>query len=133
MNKTLKYILFALLSIGVNLLTQEFISHMYKGEYGFYLSVFCGTLIGLFIKYLLDKKYIFSFTSKNFSQDSFLFFGYTAMGVLTTALFWGVEYLFFILFNEKFFTYVGAVIGLCIGYLIKYYLDKKFIFKSNHE
>jgi putative flippase GtrA len=50
------------------------------------------------------------------------------MGVVTTVLFWVTEYTFDLWFETKTMRYVGAVIGLGIGYLTKYYLDKKYVF-----
>jgi putative flippase GtrA len=44
--------------------------------------------------------------------------------VITTFVFWGFDYLF----NSIPMRYLGAVIGLSIGYIIKYQLDKKFVF-----
>ena len=51
------------------------------------------------------------------------------MGVFTTLIFWGFEILFDKLFEHELSKYAGAVIGLSIGYIVKYNLDKKFVFK----
>ncbi len=50
------------------------------------------------------------------------------MGVFTTLLFWGVEYSFIYFFATHTMRYIGAVIGLILGYGCKYLLDKKFVF-----
>lgn len=52
------------------------------------------------------------------------------MGVFTTFIFWGVEISFDYFFKNNNAKYLGAVIGLSIGYLIKYFLDKNFVFKD---
>ncbi|MCY4178204.1 MAG: GtrA family protein, partial [Endozoicomonadaceae bacterium] len=52
------------------------------------------------------------------------------MGLATTAIFWGTEYFFQIIFKTDFMRYTGGIIGLIAGYLIKYRLDKRFVFVS---
>ena len=52
------------------------------------------------------------------------------MGVVTTLIFWGFEFTFEYLFRTKFMRYLGAVIGLSIGYFIKYNLDRRFVFNQ---
>jgi hypothetical protein len=48
------------------------------------------------------------------------------MGLATTAVFWGFEFCFHFFFASKEMRYLGGVIGLTIGYVIKYHLDKRF-------
>jgi len=48
---------------------------------------------------------------------------------LTTFIFWGTEIGFDAFFENENAKYFGAVIGLSIGYIIKYFLDKKYVFK----
>ena len=50
------------------------------------------------------------------------------MAVFTTIIFWGTEIAFDTLFQDPNAKYLGAVIGLSIGYIIKYFLDKKYVF-----
>jgi putative flippase GtrA len=52
------------------------------------------------------------------------------MGVFTTVIFWSVEYAFYLTFATDTMRYVGGVIGLAIGFYVKYQLDKKFVFVS---
>jgi putative flippase GtrA len=51
------------------------------------------------------------------------------MGVVTTAVFWGFEFGFDHLFGTREMRYAGGVIGLAIGYVAKYQLDKRFVFR----
>lgn len=44
--------------------------------------------------------------------------------------FWVFEVAFDVLFDSEHAKYVGAVIGLTIGYTSKFYLDRKFVFRS---
>lgn len=124
------YVAFAIVATIVNLFTQEITSTLfhYEYEYEIVVSMFTGTLTGLIVKYLLDKKFIFRFETKSQKQDITTFFFYSLMGVITTVLFWVTEYTFDLWFETKTMRYVGAVIGLSIGYVTKYYLDKKYVF-----
>jgi len=126
----LLYISFAILSTCVNLVSQFICFRLYQGTADIYLAMFFGTLNGLILKYLLDKKYIFNYQTKNLKEDTSKFFLYSLMGVFTTLIFWGTELAFDNLFNHEIAKYAGAIIGLSIGYLIKYFLDKKFVFVS---
>lgn len=130
MNLAAKYILFAGIATAVNLLSQEAVIQLYPYAYPIPLSIFFGTVTGLLVKYILDKKYIFRFTTKNIQHDTQTFLLYSIMGLVTTAIFWGFEAGFEILFREKSMRYVGAIIGLSIGYVVKYKLDKKYVFSN---
>jgi putative flippase GtrA len=122
------YVGFAVLATIVNLLTQELTSHMFVNSYELAASMFMGTLAGLVVKYILDKKYIFNFTAETQKKDLSTFFFYSLMGIVTTLLFWVTEYAFDAWFETKTMRYIGATIGLSIGYITKYHLDKKFVF-----
>ena len=128
MTIAVKYVLFAILATGINLGFQYMSLIIYNKQYSLYLAMFWGTLAGLIIKYILDKKYIFQFQTKNLKEDSFKFILYSCMGVLTTLIFWGFELTFHSLFSFESAKYFGAIIGLSIGYMTKYQLDKKFVF-----
>ena len=126
----LRYILFAVLSTALNILFQYLSFMLYGGFLSLYIAMFVGTVAGLVLKYILDKKYIFFHTPKSRRDDGKKFFLYSLMGVFTTFIFWGFEIGFDALFTNENAKYVGAVIGLSIGYVVKYFLDKKFVFKD---
>ena len=90
--------------------------------------MFIGTLSGLVVKYVLDKKLIFYHVVENKKDDAKKFALYSLMGVFTTIIFWGTEIAFDALSQNPNSKYLGAIIGLSIGYIIKYFLDKKFVF-----
>jgi len=123
-----KYSIFALISTLFNLLFQYFSFLVYEGFASLYLAMFVGTLAGLIVKYVLDKKFIFYHEVENKKDDAKKFALYSLMGVFTTIIFWGTEIAFDALSNNENAKYLGAVIGLSIGYVIKYFLDKKFVF-----
>jgi len=133
MSITIKYILFAVFSTLGNLFTQWFSLKVYSGDFSLYLAMFLGTLIGLIIKYILDKKYIFYYETDSLNENHKLFLLYSLMGVFTTFIFWSMELFFHYLFPSPNAKYLGAVIGLSIGYIIKYLLDKKFVFKKDQN
>jgi len=129
----IRYSIFALISTLFNLLFQYFSFRIYLGFGSLYVAMFMGTFAGLVVKYLLDKKFIFYHKVKNKKDDAKKFALYSLMGVFTTIIFWGTEIAFDTLSPNSKFKYLGAVIGLSIGYVIKYFLDKKFVFIHRKE
>ena len=128
MKLALNYTIFALIATIANIGSQDLFLRWYHHHYAIILSVLVGTIVGLLVKYWLDKRFIFRFNTSNVGEDSRLFTLYTLMGVATTAIFWGFEFAFHFLFNTDFMRYTGGVLGLAIGYLMKYQLDKRFVF-----
>ena len=128
-----KYSLFAAISTLVNLLFQYLSLQVYSSVGSLYLAMFFGTLAGLVTKYILDKKYIFYHTPKDKTDDAMKFSLYSFMGIFTTAIFWGTEITFNAIFESPYAKYTGAVIGLMVGYIIKYFLDKKYVFIHKQE
>lgn len=130
LNITMKYALFASLATLINLVTQELSVQVYQGLYFIYVSILAGTLSGLISKYWFDKRFIFTFQTKSAAEDFHKFILYSLTGVFTTILFWGFELGFHYLWGTRVARYGGAVIGLTLGYVVKYQLDKRYVFKS---
>ncbi len=126
----LRYTIFALLSTLANLLFQYLSFALYGGFGALYVAMVTGTLAGLILKYILDKKYIFFHTPKSKKDDGKKFLLYSLMGVFTTFIFWGFEIGFNWAFESESAKYFGAVLGLSIGYGVKYFLDKRFVFRD---
>ena len=124
-----KYILFAVLATLLNLSAQETAVRTYDGSFATYLAMAFGTLTGLVSKYLLDKKYIFQLITTSHREDLRKFTLYGLTGVATTAIFWSFELGFDTLIGGKIARYTGAIIGLSIGYGVKYQLDKRYVFE----
>ena len=128
------YTLFAVLSTVINIGSQMLSIWAYKGPHSVEISILVGTAAGLPLRYFLEKRYIFNFKSQNLKHDGKLFVFYSAMGVITTLIFWGTEYAFHLIYETDFMRYVGGVIGLAVGFYIKYQLDKKYVFvRRNSE
>ncbi|MBS0520942.1 MAG: GtrA family protein [Proteobacteria bacterium] len=125
----LLYALIAAVATTANIGMQELATRLYHGPFALTASVFVGTGVGLVVKYVLDKRFIFRFSARNSLHDAQTFVLYTAMGVATTLLFWAFEFGFNRLFETKEMRYVGALIGLALGYWAKYHLDKRFVFR----
>ncbi len=123
-----KYAIFAVFATVANIASQDLSLNLYDERYSVIASVMVGTAVGLIVKYILDKKYIFQFRVKDTAHDARVFTLYAAVGIITTAVFWGFEFGFDYLFQSKTMRYTGGVIGLAIGYYMKYQLDKRFVF-----
>jgi len=125
----LKYAIFAGISMLSNLGSQYIVDLNLKGHFKVYISMVIGTAIGLIVKYLLDRRYIFFFRSSRLGIDVKTFILYTFMGIITTAIFWGSELLLYFLIHTQEARYLGGFIGLLAGYTVKFLLDKRFVFK----
>lgn len=117
-----------MVSTVANIGSQDVVVRHYHGPYSVTLSVLVGTLVGLLVKYLLDKRFIFRFQARNALHETKTFVTYAGMGVFTTLIFWGFEFGFHYLFQAKELRYLGGALGLAIGYFVKYRLDRKFVF-----
>ena len=127
------YTLFAVLSTAINIGSQMLSIWIYEGPLSVEISILVGTAMGLPLRYFLEKRYIFNFTSKNLVHDGKLFVFYSAMGVITTIIFWGTEYAFHLVYDTDLMRYLGGIIGLSIGFYVKYQLDKKYVFVNSFD
>lgn len=131
MRLAIVYTIIALIATAANLGAQELTIRAWHDAFQIELSVFIGTGVGLVVKYVLDKTFIFRFRVANTLHDLHTFILYTTTGVVTTLLFWGFEFGFNSAFQDKNMRYVGALIGLALGYWAKYRLDKRFVFRTH--
>jgi putative flippase GtrA len=104
------YTFFAVLSTAINIGSQMLSIWIYKGPLSVEISILVGTAMGLPLRYFLEKRYIFNFTSKNLVHDGKLFVFYSAMGVITTLIFWGTEYAFHVIYDTDFMRYLGGIL-----------------------
>lgn len=125
---TLKYAAFSVAATILNVGAQYLVIENFHHPYILYAGIMAGTTVGLLSKYLLDKRFIFYADFKGLRENAGRFFLYSLMGVLTTIQFWVIELAFDLLVPVFYAKYVGAVIGLSLGYLTKYHLDKKYVF-----
>lgn len=126
----INYAILALIATAANIGAQDLFLRVYSGAFAIVASVTVGTAIGLIVKYILDKRYIFRFRARNLTHDTQTFALYAGMGLATTAIFWGFELGFHHIFETKEMRYLGGVVGLAIGYLTKFHLDKRYVFRT---
>jgi putative flippase GtrA len=122
------YILFAAIATLANIGTQFIMFRLASGPIAFPLAMISGTAVGLIIKYALDKVWIFDDRETGLKQHASKFTRYSFIGLGTTAIFWGTELTFATIGQWEGWRYIGAILGLSIGYSIKYFADRKFVF-----
>lgn len=127
----LRYATFAMIATVANLAVQRMVLTLDDSAVHFAAAVGAGTLAGLVVKYVLDKRWIFYDVGSGLEGESRKFSLYTLMGVVTTAIFWGTETLFWLTWGTQTMRETGAVIGLAIGYVVKYWLDRRFVFTNS--
>ena len=124
------YALLALIATVANIGMQDVVVRVYAGPFAIILAMLAGTAVGLVVKYLLDKRYIFHFHASDIGHASRTFALYTLMGVVTTIIFWAIELGFEHLFGSRGMRYLGTALGLGAGYMAKYHLDKQYVFRT---
>lgn len=125
-----RYATFAVAATLANLGAQRAVFAIHEGSQGFAIALFVGTLVGLVLKYVLDKRWIFADRTTGIAMHGRKFALYTTMGIATTAIFWGTETAFWAIWHSNIARETGAVLGLGIGYFIKYRLDRRFVFTN---
>lgn len=123
-----RYVAFAMLSMGVNLGVQHLALLVYRGAFALALSILAGTAAGFLCKYVLDKRFIFFADHAAAAQEAGRIVLYGATGVVTTLLFWGCELGLWRIVGASWGRDVGGVFGLAIGYWVKYQLDRRLVF-----
>lgn len=124
----LRYTAFAVLATLANLGVQRIVLMAGEGAMIFALAMVAGTAAGLVLKYILDKRYIFNDATTGLRASGQQFLLYTVMGLVTTALFWATETAFWLIWRTDAMRELGAVLGLSVGYVVKYKLDSKYVF-----
>lgn len=125
------YVLFAGISTIANLGAQFVVDLLYTGPFALVAGVIVGTGVGVVTKYILDKRFIFRYEVKSMKHQARTLGLYTVMSGITTLIFWAFEFGAVFVFGTDTAKYVGAVIGLTIGYVLKYNLDKNITFKAD--
>ena len=128
----LRYAGFAVLAVAANLATQRLalIGADPVTTTRFVIAMGLGTLVGLVVKYVLDKRWIFYDQTRGARAQGRQFALYALMGVATTAIFWITETAFWVIWGTDFARETGAVLGLTAGYITKYLLDRRFVFTA---
>jgi putative flippase GtrA len=126
----LRYAGFAVIAVAANLAAQRAVlwgaDPVTAPRFAAALAV--GTLVGLVVKYLLDKRWIFFDRTSGARAQGAQFALYALMGVVTTAIFWVTETAFWLIWGNDLAREAGAILGLSVGYITKYALDRRFVF-----
>ncbi|MEC7297329.1 MAG: GtrA family protein [Pseudomonadota bacterium] len=123
-----RYTAFAVIATLANLGVQRLVLGGADTPLRLALAMAAGTLVGLVVKYVLDKRWIFDDRSTGTRAHARRFTAYTVMGGVTTLIFWGSETAFWLAIGTDLAREGGALLGLTIGYVVKYQLDKRYVF-----
>ena len=124
-----RYVLFAIVATVANLLTQEIVFRL-SPVAPLAMAILAGTVAGFAVKYVLDKVWIFDDGYTDARDEARKLSLYGLFSVFTTLIFWAFEVAFWTLFGTTAAKYTGAVIGLAIGYAIKFMLDRAYTFRE---
>jgi len=146
------YFIFAAIMIGLNYLIQKlnqlviapFICYNF-GENDFFQVFYCSTnpnmseLIGsivavgitYIIKFFLDKYIVFKNTGTKSKETSLEFIKYFGFAILTTIENVGIQFLLTNYLNTP--LELSFIIALSIGYLTKFFIDRKFVFITENR
>ena len=127
-----RYTLFAAIATIANVVAQAVTFNVVPFS-PLTISMLCGTLVGLVVKYVLDKRWIFFDSWSGYSGEARKMSLYSLFGVFTTFVFWATELAFLAIWHTEFAKYLGAVVGLAVGYTAKYLLDRSFVFGTERR
>jgi putative flippase GtrA len=130
MNIVLKYSFFSIAATIINIASQRFVFSYSASENIFLIAIITGTIAGFISKYIFDKYFIFNDFSAIPVEETKKLAKYSFFAVFTTLIFWLTEYIFWSIYQTHSAREIGAIIGLSIGYYLKYNLDKKYVFNK---
>ncbi len=123
------YLAGALVATLVNIAVQESARRLMPGN-ALALPMLAGTASGFAAKYLFDKHLVFADARRGAASEVRKLGLYGLFSVGTTLVFWSTELLFWSLWHTAQARYIGAALGLAIGYAAKYRLDRTFVFRD---
>jgi putative flippase GtrA len=129
--RAMRYIACALVAGGVNVALQALVFRVVVHGSALPAAIVVGTGGGLLVKYVLDKRYVFDDPLGSPLHEARRFGLYTATGVLTTLVFLTVETAAYLAVGTREAALAGAVVGLGIGYALKFALDSRFVFRED--
>ena len=129
MSIAFRYVLFAILSSLINFAVQELVVRGLPWA-PLMASILAGTAAGFAAKYVLDKNWIFFDSSSSHKEEARKVGLYGLFSILTTIVFWSFEIAAWGIWQTDFAKYAGGALGLAIGYVVKYWLDRRFVFRT---
>jgi putative flippase GtrA len=114
---------------------NDFIQAFYCSEDPFIMHELIGSIVAVgvtyIIKFFLDKYIVFKGGGTELKETSIEFMKYFGFAVLTTIENIGIQ---FILSNFLNFPLeISFIIALSIGYITKFFLDKRYVFLKRDE
>ncbi len=129
-----RYVAFAVIATLANLGTQRLVFWAFgDSAVWFLVAMAAGTGVGLVLKFVADAIWIFDAAPVSVRQGGGQFLLYTLTGVVTTLLFWVTETVAWVWFETDTAREIGAVLGLAMGYTLKFQLDKRFVFRKGAD
>ncbi|MFX1311832.1 MAG: GtrA family protein [Promethearchaeota archaeon] len=147
------YFIFAALMILLNYIIQKtnqlffapficenygninFINLFYCSTSPFNMPELIGSIIAVgityIIKFFLDKFIVFKQTEKKIKETSIEFIRYFGFAILTTIENIGIQFLLTNFVNTP--LEISFIVALSIGYLTKFFLDKRYVFLRNKK
>lgn len=122
---------FAVLATVANLATQRVLLTAMPDA--LMPALAAGTIVGLLVKYALDKTWIFAGSIQTADHATRTFELYVTTGIFTTLIFWGFETAAWLIWQSHPAREAGAVAGLMLGYAIKYQLDRRYVFQTRRS
>ncbi len=122
------YVVFAAFAICLNMFVQNLMFALWPLGGAIFVAMPVGAGVALLTKYFLDRRYVFA-SERSASRIEFL--KYALTGGFITAVFFVTEYAIWIIYQTDYARNVGIVIGMTVGYTLKYVLDRHFIFTTS--
>ena len=122
------YCVFAMVVTITNLSSQRLVLSFLTGNIGYFTALFTGTFVGVVIGYILDKNWIFKDRTISSRAMGKQFFWYSMTGVINTPIFWLTESVFWFVWKTDGMRELGAILGLIIAYIVKYFILQRYVF-----
>ena len=123
-----RYIAFAVLASLANLAAQRLVLAMLGGSGRYALAMLAGVLASMALRYPLDKDFIFKDRAGGLATHGRQVVLYGMMSIVSTTIFIGFETAFLMAWHTETMREAGAAIGLAVSYMVKYRLDRRFVF-----
>ena len=124
-----RYVISALVSVTANLLAQQ-VTVLGLPAAPLMVSIVVGTGFGFVVKYGIDKTWTFREAYTTHTEETQRITLSGLFSVLTTMIFWAFELGVYASWQTDFAKYTGAILGLGIGYTVKFWLDRRHVFRD---
>ncbi|SFQ63835.1 GtrA-like protein [Roseivivax halotolerans] len=125
----MRYAAAAAICVATNLAAQEAVMQTAPTA-PLMVSIVIGTGVGFLVKHVIDKTWTFREPYITPAAEARRITLSGVFSVLTTIIFWGFELGFYTIWGTDIAKYTGAVLGLTIGYVVKYMLDRRMVFRE---